>query len=87
MSQFRSLDRSSGALGGGFLTPGASQSVWGALLMTIALFCAAYYVAFGPHGPRTPISQPGDNLKIFLSTIGLVGVSGLIFLFIQSRGM
>lgn len=55
--------------------------------MTIALFCAAYYVAFGPHGPRTPISQPGDNFKIFLGTIGLVGVSGLIFLFIQSRGM
>lgn len=34
---------------------------------------AAYYVAFGPHGPRAPISKPGDNLKIFLATMGLVG--------------
>jgi Cytochrome c oxidase subunit IV len=33
----------------------------------------AYYVAFGPHGPRAPTSQPGDNLKIFLATMGLVG--------------
>jgi hypothetical protein len=49
--------------------------------------CAAYYVAFGPHGPRTPTSQPGDNLKIFLSTLALVGISGLVFLAIQSRGM
>ncbi|KAF8171644.1 cytochrome c oxidase subunit IV-domain-containing protein [Pholiota molesta] len=47
---------------------------------------AAYYVAFGPHGPRTPTSQPGDNLKIFLSTLALVGISGLVFLAIQSRG-
>ncbi|EDR06441.1 uncharacterized protein LACBIDRAFT_163585, partial [Laccaria bicolor S238N-H82] len=40
---------------------------------------AAYYVAFGPHGPRTPTSQPGDNLKIFLSTFALVGVAGVLF--------
>jgi len=36
---------------------------------------AAYYVAFGPHGPRAPISKPGDTLKIFLATMGLVGVA------------
>ncbi|KAF9556176.1 COX4-domain-containing protein [Agrocybe pediades] len=47
---------------------------------------AAYYVAFGPHGPRTPISKPGDNLKIFLATLGLVGVSAGVFFTIQGLG-
>ncbi|KAF9472879.1 COX4-domain-containing protein [Pholiota conissans] len=46
---------------------------------------AAYYVAFGPHGPRTPTSQPGDNLKIFLSTAALVGISTVLFYVIQAR--
>ncbi|KAF8889863.1 cytochrome c oxidase subunit IV-domain-containing protein [Infundibulicybe gibba] len=40
---------------------------------------AAYYVAFGPHGPRAPTSQPGDTLKIFLGTMALVGVAGAVF--------
>jgi cytochrome c oxidase subunit 4 len=41
---------------------------------------AAYYVAFGPHGPRAPLSPPGENFKIFLATMGLVGVASLLFL-------
>ncbi|KAG9226503.1 hypothetical protein CCMSSC00406_0005830 [Pleurotus cornucopiae] len=41
---------------------------------------AAYYVAFGPHGPRTPIHPPGTILKIFLGTMGLVGAAGALFL-------
>lgn len=40
----------------------------------------AYYVAFGPHGPRAPTSAPGDNLKIFLATVALVGVGGILYL-------
>ncbi|KAG6831641.1 hypothetical protein H0H92_008718 [Tricholoma furcatifolium] len=40
---------------------------------------AAYYVAFGPHGPRTPTSQPGENLKIFFWTMTLVAVGGGLF--------
>ncbi|KAG6866146.1 hypothetical protein C0991_008099 [Blastosporella zonata] len=40
---------------------------------------AAYYVAFGPHGPRTPVSQPGDALKIFFWTMTLVAVGGGLF--------
>ncbi|KAG6908458.1 hypothetical protein DXG01_004541 [Tephrocybe rancida] len=40
---------------------------------------AAYYVAFGPHGPRTPVSQPGDALKIFFWTMTLVAVAGGLF--------
>jgi len=45
---------------------------------------AAYYVAFGPHGPRAPLSPPGQNLKIFLSTMGLIGAAGLIFVGIRA---
>ncbi|KAJ2921033.1 hypothetical protein H1R20_g16060, partial [Candolleomyces eurysporus] len=39
---------------------------------------AAYYVAFGPHGPRAPDSLPGDNTKIWLSVGALVGVAALL---------
>ncbi|KAG6850598.1 hypothetical protein H0H93_011266 [Arthromyces matolae] len=40
---------------------------------------AAYYVAFGPHGPRTPVSKPGDAAKIFFWTMTLVAVAGGLF--------
>ncbi|KAG2157012.1 COX4, subunit IV of cytochrome c oxidase [Suillus clintonianus] len=46
---------------------------------------AAYYVAFGPHGPRAPVSPPGQGLKVFLFTMGLVGVAGLLSIAIRSR--
>ena len=46
----------------------------------------AYYVAFGPHGPRTPTSQPGDNFKILLSTFALVGVAGVLFFTLKQFG-
>ncbi|KAF8625750.1 hypothetical protein AX17_006776 [Amanita inopinata Kibby_2008] len=39
---------------------------------------AAYYVAFGPHGPRAPASKPGDTLKIFGYTVALIGAAGLL---------
>ncbi|KAG7089235.1 hypothetical protein E1B28_010934 [Marasmius oreades] len=47
---------------------------------------AAYYVSFGPHGPRAPISQPGDNWKILGCVIALVGVSAIISGTIRSYG-
>jgi len=40
---------------------------------------AAYYVAFGPHGPRAPLHPPGSVLKIFLGTFGLVGLTGVLY--------
>ncbi|KAF8495383.1 COX4, subunit IV of cytochrome c oxidase [Gautieria morchelliformis] len=46
---------------------------------------AVYYVAFGPHGPRTPTNPPGTVMKVLLSTLGLLGVSGLLFSFIRSQ--
>ncbi|KAF6743820.1 cytochrome c oxidase subunit IV-domain-containing protein [Ephemerocybe angulata] len=39
---------------------------------------AAYYVAFGPHGSRAPISHPGDSLKLWASVAGLVAAAGLL---------
>ncbi|KAJ3500395.1 hypothetical protein NMY22_g19274 [Coprinellus aureogranulatus] len=39
---------------------------------------AAYYVAFGPHGPRAPSSQPGDGYKIVGSVAVLVAAAGLL---------
>ncbi|KAE9407122.1 cytochrome c oxidase subunit IV [Gymnopus androsaceus JB14] len=47
-------------------------------------FQFAYYVAFGPHGPRAPVSKPGDGIKIFASTAALVGVAGIIFYAIRA---
>jgi len=46
---------------------------------------AAYYVAFGPHGPRTAVSPPGTGLKVFLGTATLVGIGGVIFMAIRSQ--
>ncbi|KIM36440.1 hypothetical protein M413DRAFT_449151 [Hebeloma cylindrosporum] len=47
---------------------------------------AAYFVAFGPHGPRTPTSQPGEGLKVFLSVAGLVGVTVILHQVIRAFG-
>ncbi|KAJ3566012.1 hypothetical protein NP233_g7266 [Leucocoprinus birnbaumii] len=47
---------------------------------------AAYYVAFGPHGPRAPTSQPGDNFKILLYTAALVGAGASLFFAIRGLG-
>ncbi|KAI0080544.1 COX4, subunit IV of cytochrome c oxidase [Panus rudis PR-1116 ss-1] len=45
---------------------------------------AAYYVAFGPHGPRAPTSKPGDGLKIALAVLGAAAVAGVITVTVKS---
>jgi hypothetical protein len=47
----------------------------------------AYYVSFGPHGPRAPTSKPGDYPKIFLAVVGIIGLTGLASHFIYTFGM
>jgi len=47
---------------------------------------AAYFVAFGPHGPRTPTSQPGDGLKILLAVTGLVGATVVLHQVVRRLG-
>ncbi|KAJ4307061.1 Cytochrome c oxidase subunit 5B, mitochondrial [Collariella sp. IMI 366227] len=39
---------------------------------------AAYWIAFGPHGPRS-LPPPGENQKVILYTIIGVGVSFVVF--------
>jgi len=39
---------------------------------------AAYWIAFGPHGPRREV-PPGEGFRIFRGIILLVGLSGAIF--------
>nr|POF17561.1 cytochrome c oxidase polypeptide 5, mitochondrial [Quercus suber] len=39
---------------------------------------AAYWIAFGPHGPRA-LPPPGENTKIFLYTMIGVGAAAVIF--------
>jgi hypothetical protein len=53
--------------------------------LTQTLLSTAYYVAFGPHGPRAPTSQPGDNIKIFFSTLALMAIGGAVFLLSRPR--
>ncbi|KAH0578050.1 hypothetical protein H2248_005589 [Termitomyces sp. 'cryptogamus'] len=57
--------------------PLANKKDWKSL--TLDEKKAAYYVAFGPHGPRTSISQPGDTAKIFFWTLALVAIGGSLF--------
>ncbi|CDO68631.1 hypothetical protein BN946_scf184996.g62 [Trametes cinnabarina] len=45
---------------------------------------AAYYVAFGPHGPRAPIHPPGTTPKIILGVTGLILAAGALFYSIRA---
>ena len=39
----------------------------------------AYYVAFGPHGPRAPVNPPGTTVKILTGVSALIGAAGLLY--------
>ena len=47
---------------------------------------AAYYVAFGPHGPRAPIDPPGSVPKIVLGVSGLLATAVALFYGIRAAG-
>ncbi|KAI8328774.1 cytochrome c oxidase subunit IV, partial [Chlamydoabsidia padenii] len=47
---------------------------------------AAYYIAFGPHGPREPITGPGHTQKVIGGTLAVLAVSGVLFAAIRSQG-
>jgi len=40
---------------------------------------AAYYVAFGPHGPRAPVNPPGTVVKVTAGVAVLIATAGLIY--------
>ncbi|KAF9173422.1 Cytochrome c oxidase subunit 5A [Mortierella sp. AD011] len=45
---------------------------------------AAYWVAFGPHGARTPLHGPNHGLKVLAGTTGVVAVGCGVFFWIRS---
>ncbi|KAI0362608.1 cytochrome c oxidase subunit IV [Trametes cingulata] len=45
---------------------------------------AAYYVAFGPHGPRAPVDPPNAGMKIVLGVSGLIAAAGALYFAIRS---
>ncbi|KAI9264090.1 cytochrome c oxidase subunit IV [Phascolomyces articulosus] len=47
---------------------------------------AAYYIAFGPHGPRQPITQPGHGSKVLGGVAAVLGVSSVLFWTIRVNG-
>jgi len=51
--------------------------------LTIDQKKAAYYVAFGPHGPRADINPPGTALRTIAYVLAAVAVSGVISLTIR----
>jgi len=46
---------------------------------------AAYYISFGPHGPRKPIDEPGSGMKIFLLSSSIILATTVFFAVLRSR--
>ncbi|CAG8640550.1 24737_t:CDS:2, partial [Cetraspora pellucida] len=40
---------------------------------------AAYYISFGPHGPREPLTGPGHTGKVFIGIGGVLAASLALF--------
>ncbi|KAM5538097.1 hypothetical protein V8D89_008294 [Ganoderma adspersum] len=47
---------------------------------------AAYYVAFGPHGPRAPVSPPGTTPKVIGGVAAAIGAATALYLVIRANG-
>jgi len=45
---------------------------------------AAYWIAFGPHGPRA-LPPPGEGWRVFSYTVAAIAISGVIFFLIRSQ--
>ncbi|CAK9786256.1 cytochrome c oxidase subunit V [Cutaneotrichosporon oleaginosum] len=46
---------------------------------------AAYFVSFGPHGPRAPVLPPGGSMKVFAGTLAAVAAAFTIFAVVRSQ--
>jgi len=46
---------------------------------------AAYFVSFGPHGPREPILPEGSQVKVAAGVIGLIAVAAGTFFLIRTQ--
>ncbi|KAH7341587.1 cytochrome c oxidase subunit IV [Rhizoctonia solani] len=47
---------------------------------------AAYFVAFGPHGPRTPVTPPGQTTKVIAGTLAVFVLTGITFGAVRTFG-
>ncbi|CEG64095.1 Putative Cytochrome c oxidase subunit IV [Rhizopus microsporus] len=47
---------------------------------------AAYYIAFGPHGPREPLTKPGHGMKVVGGVSGVIAASAALFYAIRVNG-
>ncbi|KAG8758017.1 Cytochrome c oxidase subunit 5A, partial [Ceratobasidium sp. 423] len=47
---------------------------------------AAYFVAFGPHGPRTPVTPPGQTMKVITGTLVMIALAGGAYGIVRSFG-
>ncbi|ORY89552.1 cytochrome c oxidase subunit IV [Syncephalastrum racemosum] len=47
---------------------------------------AAYYIAFGPHGPREPLTKPGHSAKVWGGVAGVMVASAALFYVIRVNG-
>ncbi|ORZ30657.1 cytochrome c oxidase subunit IV-domain-containing protein [Catenaria anguillulae PL171] len=46
---------------------------------------ALFYIAYGPHGPRERLPK-GFQMRVFLATMGVVGISSALFYWIRLKG-
>ncbi|KAF9427877.1 Cytochrome c oxidase subunit 5A [Podila epigama] len=53
--------------------------------MTLEQKQAAYWVSFGPHGARTPLTGPNHALKVVGGTLAMLSISGVIFAWMLSK--
>ena len=44
------------------------------------------YIAFGPHGPREPLTKPGHGMKVFGGVSGVIAASAALFYVIRLNG-
>ncbi|PWY99246.1 COX4-domain-containing protein [Testicularia cyperi] len=47
---------------------------------------AAYFVSFGPHGPRKPIAAPGQGAKTAAGVVALLGVTTGVYYLMRANG-
>ena len=52
----------------------------------VVVVVTAYYVAFGPHGPRKAVTPPGTIPKIIVGVAASLAVTAAIFFSIRARG-
>ena len=56
------------------------------LCLRISANLSAYYVAFGPHGPRKPMHPPNYGITVFLITSGCIASAVAVFAIFRYNG-